>query len=81
MPRFEWDPDKAEANRKKHDVSFEVAKDVFLDRNARGPELDDPQSAALRRTLAADWARVRQSSIRGIHGASPGCRTHHLDAA
>jgi len=29
--RFEWDTAKAEANWKKHGVSFELAKTVFLD--------------------------------------------------
>ena len=28
---FEWDPEKAEANRVKHGVSFEEAASVFLD--------------------------------------------------
>ena len=28
---FEWDPDKAEANARKHDVSFETAARVFGD--------------------------------------------------
>jgi uncharacterized protein len=28
---FEWDPEKALANRKKHGVSFEEAASVFLD--------------------------------------------------
>jgi hypothetical protein len=28
---FEWDEDKAEANRKKHGVSFEEAASVFAD--------------------------------------------------
>ena len=28
---FEWDPRKAEINTKKHDVSFELATEVFLD--------------------------------------------------
>lgn len=28
---FEWDPDKAEINRKKHGVSFEIACRVFAD--------------------------------------------------
>jgi uncharacterized protein len=40
MPRFEWDPNKAAANLKKHGVNFEAAKDVFLDPNALGPERD-----------------------------------------
>lgn len=29
--RFEWDPRKAESNRKKHGVSFEEARDSFYD--------------------------------------------------
>ena len=29
--RFEWDREKAEANRKKHRVSFDEAASVFLD--------------------------------------------------
>ena len=29
--RFEWDPDKAERNLRKHGVSFEVASRVFVD--------------------------------------------------
>ena len=32
--RFEWDPAKAKDNRRKHRVSFEDAKSVFLDENA-----------------------------------------------
>ena len=33
--RFEWDPNKAEANLVKHDVSFEEAMTVFADPLAR----------------------------------------------
>lgn len=36
---FEWDADKAELNRKKHGVSFEEARTVFLD--PLGRLLDD----------------------------------------
>ena len=32
--RFEWDPRKASANLRKHEVSFEEAKTVFLDEEA-----------------------------------------------
>jgi uncharacterized DUF497 family protein len=32
--RFTWDPDKAEANLRKHGVSFEEAQTVFYDENA-----------------------------------------------
>ncbi|MHB8254772.1 MAG: BrnT family toxin [Acidiferrobacter sp.] len=33
--RFEWDKSKAKANEKKHGVSFDEAKTVFYDENAR----------------------------------------------
>jgi uncharacterized DUF497 family protein len=32
--RFEWDPAKARSNLKKHRVSFEEARSVFLDEDA-----------------------------------------------
>ena len=32
--RFVWDPRKAADNQRKHGVSFEEAKSVFLDENA-----------------------------------------------
>ena len=38
--RFEWDERKATANAKKHGVSFEEAKSVFLDDHAK--LIDDP---------------------------------------
>lgn len=31
--KFVWDSDKAEINKKKHKVSFEIAARVFLDKN------------------------------------------------
>ena len=34
-PTFSWDAVKAAVNRKKHGVSFEEAKSVFLDDHAR----------------------------------------------
>jgi uncharacterized protein len=38
--RFEWDVRKAAANAKKHGVSFEEAKSVFVDERAK--LIDDP---------------------------------------
>jgi uncharacterized DUF497 family protein len=38
--RFEWDEHKATANAKKHGVSFDEAKSVFLDERAK--LIDDP---------------------------------------
>jgi hypothetical protein len=33
--QFEWEPRKASANLKKHDISFEEAKSVFYDERAK----------------------------------------------
>ena len=38
--RFEWDARKASTNKKKHGISFEEARTVFLDENAK--LIDDP---------------------------------------
>ena len=38
--RFQWDPAKAQANLRKHGVSFEEAQNVFYDEHAL--LLDDP---------------------------------------
>ena len=36
--RFEWDARKPESNRRKHGISFELAKEVFQDEfQARSP--------------------------------------------
>ena len=37
---FEWDKNKYTTNRKKHKISFEEAKSVFYDENAK--YMDDP---------------------------------------
>jgi uncharacterized DUF497 family protein len=44
---FEWDEAKNRTNRRKHGVSFEEARTVFLDENARliaDPEHSDDES-------------------------------------
>ena len=38
--RFEWDAKKASTNEKKHGVSFDEARTVFFDENAK--LIDDP---------------------------------------
>jgi uncharacterized DUF497 family protein len=38
--KFEWDPAKAEANRRKHEVSFAQARDAFHDPHGLD-EIDD----------------------------------------
>ncbi|MCM2681266.1 BrnT family toxin [Echinimonas agarilytica] len=40
---FEWDPDKAESNFRKHGISFEEAESVFFDEFAR--LISDPDSS------------------------------------
>src|SRR5262245_64510777 len=40
MPSFDWDPDKARRNRKRHKVTFETARGVFDDPFALD-EIDD----------------------------------------
>ncbi len=42
--KFEWDPDKAKANLKKHKVSFEEAVSLFSDENAL--VIPDPDHSA-----------------------------------
>jgi uncharacterized DUF497 family protein len=41
---FRWDARKEAANRRKHGVSFDEARSVFLDENAR--LIDDPDHSA-----------------------------------
>ena len=46
MTTFDWDPAKAQANLKKHGVSFDEARTVFYDDNARliaDPEHSDDE--------------------------------------
>ena len=50
MIKFEWDPPKASANLKKHQVSFEEAKSVFYDEFAV-QFFDEEHSAAEERFL------------------------------
>jgi hypothetical protein len=75
--RFEWDPRKAAANRRKHGVSFTEAESVFADEHAL--LLDDPEhseaedrlvllglSSALRVLVVVHCYRARDSVIRLI---------------
>lgn len=54
---FEWDPEKAAANLRKHHVSFEKACEVFFDPFVRVVDASDqgePREAAI--GLTEDWA-------------------------
>jgi uncharacterized protein len=75
--RFEWDERKASANAKKHGVSFEEAKSVFVDERAK--LIDDPDhsegedrfillglSSALRLLLVCHCYRIDGNVIRII---------------
>lgn len=75
--RFEWDERKAAANAKKHGVSFEEARSVFVDEGAK--LIDDPDhsddedrfvllglSGALRLLLVCHCLRVDGNVIRII---------------
>ncbi len=46
---FEWDPNKAESNLKKHGISFEQACEVFTDPNALdGPDVLHSSASEIR---------------------------------
>jgi len=75
--QFEWDPKKASSNEKKHGVSFEEARTVFFDENAK--LIDDPDhsededrfvllglSSALRVILVCHCVRAEGGVIRII---------------
>ena len=75
--RFEWDERKATANAKKHGVSFEEAKSIFVDERAK--LIDDPDhsedeerfvllglSSALRLLLVCHCYRSEGNVIRLI---------------
>jgi uncharacterized protein len=75
--RFEWDPRKASANRRKHGVSFEDAQTAFADERAR--LIDDPDhseeedrfvllglSSSLRLLVVAHCYRAEGNVIRII---------------
>ncbi len=85
MLEFEWDPKKAAANLKRHRVSFEEARTVFLDERAK--LIDDPDhssdedrfvllgiSGLLRVLLVCHCYRQQGQTIRIISArkASPG---------
>ncbi len=75
--RFEWDPAKARANRRRHGVSFAEAETAFTDEH--GLLLDDPEhsleedrfvllglSAQLRLLLVVHCYREGENAIRLI---------------
>jgi uncharacterized DUF497 family protein len=85
MLEVEWDPKKAAANLKRHRVSFEEARTVFLDEQAK--LIDDPDhssdedrfvllgiSGLLRILLVCHCYRQQGQTIRIISArkASPG---------
>jgi uncharacterized DUF497 family protein len=55
--KFEWDPEKAEANRKKHKVGFEQARDVFKD-TRRLTSWTIGKTTARNGSTALAWSKV-----------------------
>ena len=55
--RFEWDPNKAQANERKHGISFDLAKLVFLDPLAQ-TELDGTDHGEERWRTTGDVAKT-----------------------
>lgn len=51
---FEWDPDKAAANLRKHGVSFELATQAFFDDHALFE--DDPYAEGEYRQTVTGWS-------------------------
>ena len=49
--RFEWDPHKAEANRRKHGIDFALAARVFFDRHSKTIFEGDEHGEARWRTI------------------------------
>jgi len=57
--RFEWDPAKEQANRRKHKVSFQEAESVFADEHARLRDDPDHSEAEDRLILLGLSSRFR----------------------
>ena len=72
MPTFSWTPKKAAANLRKHGVSFETAKEVFID-DARIDELDDEPSEERWRVIGRAAGKIlfvvytEDSGIDAVH--------------
>lgn len=90
MLRFEWDPRKEAANRKKHGVSFEEARSAFFDELAiQFVDVDHAEaedrfillgmSAALRILVVCHCERRSGTTIRIISArkATPRERAHY----
>ena len=58
--RFEWDTRKAEVNKRKHGISFELAKEVFEDEfQARSPRgIEDGEERWWTIGLVGTWTLV-----------------------
>jgi uncharacterized protein len=64
-PRFEWDPDKAEENRRKHGVSFEEASTVF--RNPLASAVPDLEHSEHEERWVTIGTSSRGRLIRVVH--------------
>jgi uncharacterized protein len=55
--RFEWDPDKDEANRRKHGLSFDEAAELFTNENDHLEIYDEEHSGQENRFIAIGAVR------------------------
>lgn len=55
---FEWDPKKSEANRRKHGIDFERAREVFFDPLAKRTFEGDEHGEARWRTIGENRRRL-----------------------
>jgi uncharacterized protein len=65
---YEWDPSKAAANERKHRISFDEARTVFLDPLAE--TFDDPDHSIDERRFVTMGATSRQRVVVVAHADS-----------
>ena len=75
--RFEWDPVKAERNRKKHGVSFEEAQTAFADEH--GIVIDDPEHSEDEERFVAEAKKRGMVGLKG-HRSVGGIRVSTYNA-
>jgi uncharacterized DUF497 family protein len=70
--KFEWDPGKSESNRRKHEIDFETAKELWLDENRveiHAPHPLEDRLILIAKHLDKIWTAIytfRQDAIRMI---------------
>jgi uncharacterized DUF497 family protein len=78
--RFEWDPRKAAANLRKHGVSFEEARAVFLDEDALLQPDEEHSDDEARFLLLGISGRLRTLVVCHCYRREGRGDPHHLGA-